>query len=177
MINRRQGLGYLAMGLATAGPIGAATDAMATEDTPPPNDPKLTFVFEAIVNITKAEDLGPFPLGRRRIVPIIGGMFEGPGLKGIVRPGGADRQIIRVDGLRQLHALYELETDDGAVITVSNRVLIDDTRPGSLYAFSNVELAAPDGRYGWLNRKVFVGSLNPTKPGQQAVKVRVFALS
>ena len=56
------------------------------------------------------------------MVPITGGTFEGPRLKGKVLPG-ADWQIVRPDGVLELEARYALETDDGALISMVNRCL------------------------------------------------------
>lgn len=75
-----------------------------------------------------------------------------------------------------LNALYELKTDDGAVITVNNRVLTMDNpnwQPGKRYALSTVDITAPDGPYGWLNEAVYVGTLNSLQP-RPAVLIRVF---
>ena len=72
----------------------------------------------------RAGELGPSPLGQRFLIDIAGGSFEGPQLKGIVLPGSADRQLLRSDGVKELDALYEMQTDDGAVITVHKRVLV-----------------------------------------------------
>ena len=65
-------------------------------------------------------DVGPVPGGRRRIIPILSGTFEGSGMKGRVLPGGADWQIVRADGLGELDTRYTLETDDGKLIYVQN---------------------------------------------------------
>ncbi len=131
--------------------------------------------YEALADIGPVEPLGASPLGERRIVAILGGRFAGPGLEGRIRPGGADRQLIGADGVRRLDALYDLETDDGAVITVRNRVLIDDLEGGRRYARSWVQLTAPLGPYEWLNRRVFVGTLDPLAPKPQ-VLIRVFVV-
>lgn len=133
------------------------------------------FVYEALVEIGRLRALGPSPLGERRIVPILGGVFAGPKLCGKVLPGGADRQVVGADGARRLEALYELETDDGAVITVRNRVIIDDPAGAPRYARSSVVLAAPEGRYGWLNRRIFIGTLDSLAPKPQ-VLIRVFEM-
>ena len=68
-------------------------------------------------------DLGDVGKGRRRIVPISGGEFSGPVLRGTVLPGGADWQIMRSDGVAELEARYTLRTDDGALIDVRNVAL------------------------------------------------------
>jgi len=64
--------------------------------------PQLEFVMEARVTIGPALDIGVTPRGERRIIPIIGGTFEGPGLSGSVVPGGTDFQVIRPDGVAEL---------------------------------------------------------------------------
>jgi hypothetical protein len=134
-------------------------------------NPVTEFVYEAIAEIGDIEVIGKSPLGERRIVPILGGTFEGPLLKGDVLAGGADRQIQRTDGVLELDALYEMRTDDGVLLTIRNRVIIDTLNP---YARSHVVLSAPTGRYDWLNRRIFVGTLEPLMPNRKAVCVRVF---
>ena len=67
------------------------------------------------------QDLGNTPHGHRRIIPITGGSFEGPAIKGTVEPGGADWQIIRADNVAELNAQYTLKTDDGALIYITNK--------------------------------------------------------
>jgi len=138
--------------------------------------PVTEFVYEAIVEIAPREVLGRSPLGERFIVPILGGSFAGPRLRGVVLPGGADRQLVRADGVRRLDAFYEMRTDDGTVLTVRNRVLIDDPPGATRYAFSNVEITAPEGPHDWLNRRVLVGTLNTMQPERMAVRIRVYQL-
>ena len=67
--------------------------------TPPgvPAPPVLAFAFQARVELGTAMDLGQVPRGRRLIIPIVGGTFEGPGMKGRVLDNGADWQIVRED--------------------------------------------------------------------------------
>lgn len=143
--------------------------------TAPPT-PEARFAWEAQVDIGERQSLGHGPLGERFIVPILGGTFEGPRLRGTVLPGGADRQQLRADGIKELDALYELQTDDGAVITVRNRVLIDESATPGRYARSVLQLQAPVGPHGWLNRRVFVGTLHSLRPARAAVCIRVYEL-
>ena len=56
-------------------------------------------------------------------MPITGGEFAGPQLRGKVLPGRADWQILRGDGVAELEARYTLRTDDGALIYVRNHAL------------------------------------------------------
>lgn len=136
--------------------------------------PQLQFAYEALVEIATRRDLGATPLGHRYMIDILGGTFEGPGLKGRVLPGGADRQLLRPDGVKLLDALYEMETDDGAVLTVHNQVTIDEQAPGGRYARSVVRITAPVGAYEWLNRRVFVGTVQGLMPERPAVRIRVY---
>ncbi|WP_321378658.1 DUF3237 domain-containing protein [Rhizobium sp.] len=160
----------------------AGTDAMAenngtggTLSDLPIVLPKTEFVYEAIFTLQDMIDIGPSPMGNRRIINITGGEFAGPRIKGKVMPGGADRQLVRKDGVRMLNALYELQADDGAIITVNNRVLIDSQPNGTQYAFSHIDITAPEGPHEWLNRRVFVGTLHSLRP-KPMVLIRVFSL-
>ena len=147
------------------------------EAVPQPVAPVAQWVYDAEVDIAERQDLGQGPGGARFIVPILGGSFQGVrGLRGRVLAGGADRQLLRPDGVKELDALYEMQTDDGAVITVHNRVLIDDTRQPELYRRSVVRLTAPAGPHEWLNRRVFVGTLESLRPARMGVRIRVFLL-
>ncbi|SEB24898.1 DUF3237 domain-containing protein [Variovorax sp. YR216] len=146
----------------------------ATTGTIPMTVPRTEFVYESVVDLAPTVQLGMSPFGERRMVPITGGTFEGPGLRGIVVPGGADRQLVRRDGSVALDAIYELQTDDGVVISVRNRVLSRRPKDAPAYVFSNIELTAPEGRYGWLNDFVYVGTLNSLRPQRAAVVIRAF---
>lgn len=146
----------------------------------PDKPPGLRLAWQAVVDIAPRQTLGMSPKGERFIVPITGGRFEGGidghMLRGQIVPGGADRQLVRPDGVRELDALYEMQTDDGAVITVQNLVLIDEATGRERYAMSQLKVTAPAGAYGWLNRRVFVGTLHPLRPAREAVLVRAWLL-
>jgi len=135
------------------------------------NPPQLVFAFEARVQVGPPVDVGPVPGGRRRIIPILGGAFDGPDLRGRVLPGGADWQIVRADGLGELDTRYTLETDDGKLIYVQNagirhaspevtaKLMAGQPVDPSLVYFRTVpkfETSAPE--LAWLMRSIFVGS-------------------
>ncbi len=113
--------------------------------------------MEARVTIAPALDIGVTPRGERRIVPITGGTFEGPALRGHVVPGGADWQIIRPDGVIELEARYTLMTEAGGLIYVANRG-IRHGWPGDQCYFRTTpvfETAVPE--LSWMMRSVFIG--------------------
>lgn len=160
---------------------------MSTDDTAdlrslaaqqPATPPRATLVWHAVVDIAPRETLGTGARGERFIVPILGGVFwGGPGfeaLHGRVRAGGADRQLLRGDGVKELHALYEMETHDGAVLTIDNRVLVDEAAQPQRYALSHLHVSAPAGPHAWLNRRVLLGTLQPLRPRRDAVLVRAW---
>ncbi|MCB1398265.1 MAG: DUF3237 domain-containing protein [Rhodobacter sp.] len=133
-------------------------------------------LWEAIVDIAPREDLGTGPLGNRGIVPILGGVFRGgPGMEdfhGTVLAGGADRQLLRPDGAKELDALYEMRVQDGAVLTIHNQVVIDEPPGGGRYALSHIRVTAPQGRWDWLNKRIILGTLQPARPAREAVVIR-----
>jgi uncharacterized protein DUF3237 len=67
--------------------------------------------MELRVDVGTPVEIGPVTRGRRRIVPILGGTFEGPDVRGTVLNGGADWQIVGADGLTELDTRYTLQTD------------------------------------------------------------------
>ena len=138
--------------------------------------PTLTLAWTAEVLIGEKQDLGGGPLGRRFLVPILGGTFQGPSLRGSVLAGGADRQWVRPDGVREFDALYEMQADDGTVITVRNRVVVDGDDPRTRYARSVVQARTAAGPHAWITRRVLVGTLESLRPTQAAVRVTVYAL-
>lgn len=166
---------------ATATQADAATAATlaALASRFPPLYPQFAIALEVLAEVGETIEAGPGPYGGRRIVPITGGAFRGPGIAGRVLPGGADRQTIRADGVRQLDAIYELQADDGAILMVRNQVLIDAVSPPEgydRYARSVVQVNAPDGPHGWLNRRILVGTLDSLRPAEPRVFLRFFIL-
>lgn len=137
-------------------------------------------VWHAVVDVGERQSWGRGPRGERWSVPILGGQFWGgegfEALHGEVCAGGADRQTWRPDGIKELDALYEMRTHDGTVITVHNQVLIDESVQPERYARSCIRVTAPEGPYAWLNRRVFVGTLQSLRPERQAVSVCAYML-
>ena len=109
-------------------------------------------------------------MGERRVIPITGGTGKGPRLNGIIKPAGADFQIIRPGGVAELSALYVIEAEGGALIFIENTgirhgppELMAKLRRGesvdpSLVYFRSVprfETASPE--HGFLMRHIFIG--------------------
>jgi len=92
---------------------------------------------------------------RRDVWPIIGGVFQGRGIKGTVLPGGGDFPVVRPDGVTVIDALYRLKTDDGQQIIIHNRGLgYTEDKYRLLPTFE-----VPGTRYAWLRESAFVATL------------------
>src|SRR6476646_5864651 len=72
------------------------------------------------VAVGGVQRIGAVPHGTRVTVPIAGGHFEGPRLRGKVLPGGGDWTLLRGDGVLELAVRLTLETDDGALIHMTS---------------------------------------------------------
>lgn len=143
-----------------------------------PSPPTLAHVFTAKVNIAATQVLGEFPNGAQRYIPITGGTFEGPLMKGEVVPGGADWPLTRRDGATEIKADYALKTDDGVIIKISNHGLVvmhpaKEGQPASSYRRTIPSFQAPAGKYEWLNKSVFVGTLD-AQPNTGFVVITVY---
>jgi hypothetical protein len=126
--------------------------------------PALQLLYTATIDIGAPLDLGKTPHGQRRVINITGGTFAGPRLSGRILPGGADWQIVRNDGIVEVDARYTLETDDGALIYISNWGLRhgppeviarlnagDKVDPGEYYFRTTPVFETGAAEYAWLN--------------------------
>ena len=138
---------------------------------PAPQPPKLTLAMTLRVQVGPPMELGDVPRGRRRIIPILGGSFEGPNIRGKVLAGGADWQIVRADGLAELDTRYALRTEQGSLIYIQNagmrhappdvtkKLLAGEAVDPAQVYFKTVpafETSAPELQ--WLTRAIFVGT-------------------
>ena len=153
--------------------VTALWSAAAAQETPAP---VVEFAFEETVTLGKVVEVGKTVRGDRRIIPITGGHFEGPRIRGEVMPGGWDWQLTRSDGCTQIEADYMIRTDDGVVINVVNVGALCPPEPGRTGpALTQPRFEAPKGKYDWLNRSAFVGTLGAAPPGSgPAVRIRFY---
>lgn len=114
-------------------------------------DPELEFVLELKVKLGQAFGVGQTGHGNRFVIPITGGTFEGPRIKGEVLSGGADYQL-QTKERTDLEAIYCIRTDDGVSIHVRNNGII-----AGKYFYCSPKFEAPrDSKYAWLNDAVYV---------------------
>jgi hypothetical protein len=158
--------------------------ALAQTQTPvAPVPPKLSYALTLRVQVGAPVELGDVARGRRRIIPILGGTFEGPALRGTVLPGGADWQIVRGDGFAELDTRYMLQTDSGKLIYIQNagmrhappditkRLLAGEPVDPQQVYFKTVptfETSAPELQ--WLTRSIFVAT-GERHPSEVVIRV------
>ena len=128
----------------------------------PQNTPQLEFALQLKVTLGEAYSCGDTQHGQRTIIPITGGTFEGPNIKGTIINGGADYQLNnKATGRTELEAIYCIKTDDGVNIHVRNRGIInsgkDDQGNPTFYFKAAPQFEAPaDSKYAWLNNALFI---------------------
>ena len=138
------------------------TLTLSAQEPTSPKGPELEFVMQLRVTLGAPYSVGESALGRRTVIPITGGTFEGPLLKGTIIDGGADYQLASADGKRtQLEAIYSIKTDDGAYIHIRNRGIIcsatdAEGRPSFYFKAAPTFEAPNDSKYAWLNNAIFV---------------------
>jgi hypothetical protein len=117
-------------------------------------------------------NVGAGPHGMRRTVPLAGGTFEGPRLRGTVLAGdSADWLLLREDGVLELDFRATLRTDDGALISMKSFGLRhgppeviaalgrgEAVDPGSYYFRTTPRFETAHPTYAFLNRLVAVAS-------------------
>lgn len=130
----------------------------------------LEFEFRIRATLGAAFEQGTWEERRRRIIPILGGTVEGARFRGLVLPGGADWQTIRLsDGTAQIFARYTLQHEDGSIIGVTNpgvrrgppdvmaRLAAGErVDPSSYYFRATPQFEVAPGPHQWLAENVFV---------------------
>ena len=122
--------------------------------------PQLEFALQLKVSIGEPYGIDNTQHGRRTVVPITGGTFEGPRLKGTIINGGADYQL-NTEKRTELEAIYCIRTDDGINIHVRNKGIIyngldAEGKPTFYFRAAPTFEAPADSKYGWLNNALFV---------------------
>ena len=140
--------------------------------------PRLTWMYRLEAELGEPIDVGDVSAGRRRILPLNAGTFQGSELNGTLVPGAsADWQIVLPDGTALGDIRYTLRTDDGALLYVQSRgvrhgspEVLERLGRGedvdaSEYTFrTSTWIETASRELDWLNRGVFV-SVGGRAPG------------
>lgn len=134
--------------------------------------PLLEFCFRISIDVAGGmQELGKTGKGTRRIIPITGGCFEGPNIKGSVVAGGYDWQLLRPDGVIEIDARYLIQTAEGDLITVINTGLRhgsaevmqrlakgEEVDPSEYYFRSVPVFETANSKYAWLTKSIFIAN-------------------
>ncbi len=136
-----------------------------------PTQPRLELIGRCRADLGEPLELGQTPWGRRRIIPIVGGEFDGPRVSATILSGGADWQIVHEDGMAAIDTRYTLRTHDAALISVATRGVRhgppdvlqrlaagEQVDPAEYYFRVSIQYETGAPAYEWLNRIVAVAS-------------------
>jgi hypothetical protein len=183
----RRRLMMAAIAAGTAG-VGGAAIAPAVEQhaddvaAPATGIPPLLSAYAFTVAITLGDVFWVKPTSQgatRGAVYAMSGEVSGPGIRGIVLPhSGGDWPLLRPNGVIDFDARYLLKTDDEVVIYMQNRgyrwgspevmaalARHEPVPNGSYYMRTTPKFDAPEGKYEWMGKHVFVGVAEKTPKG------------
>ncbi|KAL2419310.1 hypothetical protein ABEF95_010174 [Exophiala dermatitidis] len=138
--------------------------------------PTLELDFRISIKLNPKIQVGAGLYGHRDWVSIVGGQWAGRWGKGIIIPGGQDKQLVIKDLATRIDADYLLQTNDDPpafikaksrgwrtgpkdVLERLNDASVADTLPANQYKFRiSVELETGDERYAFLNTCLWMGS-------------------
>jgi hypothetical protein len=133
-------------------------------------DPRLYLIYRLDASVGDPQDIGEISAGHRRIVPLTGGTFSGPELRGTLLPGAsADWQNILPDGTALGDVRYTLKTERGDLLYVqsqsvrhgSSAVLErlgrgEDVDAGEYTFRGAVKIETRADSLDWLNKGIFI---------------------
>ena len=129
------------------------------------------FTLNLDVALDRTQAIGQVGDHKRIIVPINGGAFEGPRLRGTVLPDGADWLSVQSDGSWNIDVRITLRTDDDALIfmrytgvTIPKPEMLERFNKREILPYEayyarttpRFETAAP--KYQWLNGVIAVAN-------------------
>jgi hypothetical protein len=108
--------------------------------------------------------------GRRRIIPLTGGQFTGPEIRGRLLSGtGADWQLILPDGTSLGDIRYTLQTEHGALLNVRARAIRhggadvlarlargEEVDAGEYIFRAAAQIETSATELAWLNKGIFI---------------------
>ena len=151
MISRRE---FSTAAIAAVGTFAAVRDASSAQQpaSTAPAPLKSEFLMDVILDVATPQNLGA-----RLIVPVTGGTFEGPKLKGTALSGGGDWIQVRPDGSSELSVRVTLKTDDEQLIYLTYRGVMYTPKGGELYWRTTPVFETGSAKYDWLTRIITVG--------------------
>jgi len=130
---------------------------------------KSELLWRAHIDVEGFYEVGHTFRGHRNIVRVKGGWFEGPKINGTILPGTGDWFLTRPDGVGEGDVRDTYQTDDGAIIFVSYRGILDigpdvwarigageDVPASEYYLRGQPMFETGSEKYDWLNKIISV---------------------
>lgn len=131
-------------------------------------------IMDLKVDIGTFQEVGETVQGHLKVIPITGGSFSGPNIRGTVVSGGADWNNLIGGEFRHVFAKYTLLTDDGEYISIENEGYSDEQESKPYIRTVPKFIVGKNSRYQFLRSGVFVGSL---KKGEgEFVEISIYKL-
>jgi len=131
---------------------------------------KLVHLMQMKATVEAPIEIGPMPIGTRRVFNATGGSFEGDRLSGVVLPGGGEWFLDAGEGFGQVDVRLMLQTNDGAHIYLRYSGVMDfnevvggklaagqSTEYGDNKFLTQVRMECADPRYAELATMIAVG--------------------
>ena len=134
-------------------------------------------LWKVTVTFGPIQAVGKTPHGMRLFVPLVGGVFEGPRIRGTLIPGGADSVLARPDGVVELDIRLVAMTDDGPVYVIATGLQSakpevsarlqqgEPVDPSEYYMRAAYRFETASQKYEWLNRILAVARYRRTVTG------------
>jgi hypothetical protein len=127
-------------------------------------------VFDFVAMLKPPVAIGPGPYGTRLFYEVREGSVDGPRLRGEVLSGGGDWALVGKDGFTRLDVRGHCRSDDGALLYLSYRGLLEQTEAVARaiatsgetsfedqYFRISLEVETGDPRYAWLTHSALIG--------------------
>jgi hypothetical protein len=137
----------------------------------PITKPELIHAFDVVAKVDRPLEIGETSFGARRMILITEGIVTGPRLSGKLLQGGVDYQMIRADGLADIHARYAIETPSGSRVYVENTGMRhgppeamaklrrgESVDPAVIYFRATPRFETSDPTLAWMMRSIFICS-------------------
>jgi hypothetical protein len=145
-------------------------------------------LYEIHCDLGTPQPVGAGPFGNRGIIPVLGGTFEGPRMRGtIATPPAGEWGLTRHDGVGRLDVRMTLRTHDDAYILVQYTGLMHgpaeamaramtrgDSDGSDYYLRTTPTFETGHEKYLWLNKLVAVG-YGQMLPGFK-IKYRIYQI-
>jgi hypothetical protein len=160
----------LAAGLALSLAAGANADAAQPPASVTQGDSlRSEFLFDIVLTTGAVSSVGSEGAARV-VIPVTGGTFEGPNVRGTVVAPSGDWTLGRPDGSLLLDVRLMLQTDDNEKILMTWRGVYFALKGAPEYARILPMFETGSAKYAWLNHLVAVGVHQPI-PGKVVYRV------